>query len=168
MNAGIDVCLSFVVVCVTLFVGLSLGQDISACDVSKGTHGRGICGARLARAHANLCFLLRNQFPDVFQRKRSVENSIGDVFSIPLSTLADVDLARDDSNKKTNIPPLMAYTDTNALLSTEPRNFRDLFLTLRYSLDNSRPKRQSDQQPRDIVCECCINNCTARQLATYC
>ncbi|KAH9491541.1 hypothetical protein Btru_030896 [Bulinus truncatus] len=117
---------------------------------------------RLVRAHTNLCFLLRNQFPELFMRKRSVDSPDFDIYSMPVDTFADMDLSNifpdHDFEKRNNILPGIdalpgAITETSnnkpAELS-EIRSLKDLFQSLKYRFLNSRPKRQANEV--NILC----------------
>nr|P91797.1 RecName: Full=Molluscan insulin-related peptide 7; AltName: Full=MIP VII; Contains: RecName: Full=Molluscan insulin-related peptide 7 B chain; Contains: RecName: Full=Molluscan insulin-related peptide 7 A chain; Flags: Precursor [Lymnaea stagnalis]AAB46831.1 prepro-insulin-related peptide VII [Lymnaea stagnalis]prf//2203419A insulin-related peptide VII [Lymnaea stagnalis] len=180
MNASVESCLTFTFVLVALCVGLTIGQQVNTCTMFSRQHPRGLCGNRLARAHANLCFLLRNTYPDIFPRKRSVDNTFEKVYSIPLSVLAELDLSDDDWGAYVSKKDIPYRSETNglsganfessafdkqlelpAMKSTTSQLFRIL------KLRGSRLKREVMAEP-SLVCDCCYNECSVRKLATYC
>ncbi|KAK3756995.1 hypothetical protein RRG08_063187 [Elysia crispata] len=84
-------------------VGLVAG-DAQRCTGDERPHPRGLCGHRLAQAHSNLCFLLREVYHrEHYHRDKrsprldaSAKGLVQKIYSIPLDVLADLDLSKDN------------------------------------------------------------------------
>ncbi|CAG5126469.1 unnamed protein product [Candidula unifasciata] len=184
------------------------------CNIHSQPHPQGICGERLARAHENLCFLMRQWYPDHFSRKRSADDTFKEqLLNVPLSTFAKLQLSLNSRDVLFGIFTLFFfYLNINkhifSLMPTiklpnytfffffaeTPYHFSNTVALLsdggyRQNLDRRHQPLESDgtrmtktvlqlltgtaygrvkRVRRSMVCDCCINRCTTRHLATYC
>lgn len=140
----------------------------STCNVDSRPHREGICGDTLLRARANLCFLITEDYPEIFGHgKRSVR----DVFDLSLEALAKMHPYGDEleatspplapKNKFAFLPLLMSKAQSAAGTVEPPRNPLPAY------------KRDgwgeiTTVQKRGLVCDCCYNKCLPSILARYC
>ncbi|BFZ09790.1 hypothetical protein BsWGS_12829 [Bradybaena similaris] len=172
--------LTLALVLLTFCVSVCQGQR-RACDLSSRPHPDGICGHLLSRAHSNLCFLLRQAYPEHFGKRSTDYNLRERILNVPLSTLAELELSLDNWDvlfNKRDTP--LGILNTEALLSDEEYrphqgkrqpvesdgNQAETLLQLLKEKGSDRWKRNVPQS--SMVCDCCYNVCTTRHLATYC
>ncbi|RUS89115.1 hypothetical protein EGW08_003123 [Elysia chlorotica] len=100
--------------CLMLAAAILVAADTQRCDGDERPHPRGLCGQRLAQAHSNLCFLLREVYhrEHYHREKRSdprpeprhqpahlqpaAKELVEKIYSIPLDVLAELDLSKDN------------------------------------------------------------------------
>nr|ABU82760.1 insulin-like peptide 2 precursor [Tritonia tetraquetra] len=76
MNGSIESCVTLTFLLVTFAFMLCQG-DSKSCQLTDSPDPQGMCGERLAEAHANLCFLLRRAYPQFFpSSKRASPTSL--------------------------------------------------------------------------------------------
>ncbi|GFN80757.1 insulin-like peptide ii [Plakobranchus ocellatus] len=166
------------------------------CDGDERPHPRGLCGRRLAQAHSNLCFLLR----EVYHREHyhstkrsprldtSTRGLVQKIYSIPLDVLADLDLSKDnwhllltkksiDMNRDSRFFPedfvereneKRNHHGMNAFSRRIARFLRDKAASndINQFPSSSRNKRTAPSS--NMVCDCCYNRCSPEELGTYC
>lgn len=204
MNGSLESCFSYSLILVTFALTIcqsqGQGQD-RACTLTASPHPNGLCGEKLAQAHANLCFLLARAYPDIFGKRSSPslpssslpeslpssyfsqrsqhngqhrlrrganEELLERIYSIPLPVLAQLNINEDnwrsfvEKREAEGKADEFHYTDKDLeMLSAGPT--RQLIRMLR---KRSLPAIQ--KRSVGLVCECCINSCLPRQMATYC
>ncbi|BFZ25073.1 hypothetical protein BsWGS_28112 [Bradybaena similaris] len=170
MTGNVDHCatLTFILLTFSLTVNQGQGQK-RTCDLFSRPHPNGLCGTKLAKAHENLCFLIRQSYPEFFpQNKRSQVLNIDDLSDLPLPALKDVLIPDDRFNADPAVVPETPVSLTRngnqiSSLTTGDNPEDQSTTTILHVLNrrNTRPRRS-------LVCECCYGPCSTRILARYC
>ncbi|BFZ25072.1 hypothetical protein BsWGS_28111 [Bradybaena similaris] len=175
-------CSTLTLLVLTLHICASQGQG-SSCDIKSRPHPQGICGSRLSQAHSNLCFLLRQAYPQHFPSKRAanVGSSLDKLDTVPLPVLSELNFKASETRALLNRLDTSVNTFNNlvtipraitqiSLANNENklRRINDLTRALLNTEDNLLIRMKRVAAHSSMVCDCCFNSCSPRHLATYC
>lgn len=161
------------------------------CGVDSRPHRDGICGEALIRARTNLCFLLANDFPDIFGRRSTMKRSVQELYAYPMEAFVRMDTLGNDDSFDITVQPVMPRpggdSDSDLYLTSGSGGLHDAArrpaagpatsadAVASQLASGSYPKRAAAAldaaphvQKRGMVCDCCFNRCLPSTLARYC